>query len=572
MAAQVIDQPLEGVKSSQQHIVVEPEQQEEQEIAEEEDLNNTQDSSKVEPEVESSSNDSSNDSSSNDMPPAPTTDESPPEAYSSISVNEQNQAIKLTISLNKRQRESSSSESPTKQQQSTSEVVNDTSAPPPQPAVSSIENKEAESHHSSLNGDSSSEHETKPAKEVCERVVIEPEVVSETAPVEPTPVEITTTEAVTNEDKPTDVAPPKTTKNAPSREKLLSRSRSQNEEEANHEQSGVTPLKKRRWGGSSASDAASVLKKGISSDKLKELIKDTVEANENNAKNHKVSADDTPPKADHQEGGEDKVGDDLTVEPPKDAPATIAVEGKNEVVDGADIKEPKPAARKLSLEKVEEPKLAAPQQPPPPAKNPVSNVLFVTGLVRPYTMPQLKKLLTSEGGAIDESKFWIDRIKSKCYAVYESSEEAVKVREALHDLKWPQSSPKNLCIEFATLEDVERCLHPENYQNQTNSKSNEEKRNEPTASALKTSKYDAHGSEAKLSKTDKPSDSASSARKPVREWDKDKFESAKDHSNQVVIRNEHYREKDEADLKRARSKREHSPRTRGKYLCLHVLI
>lgn len=59
--------------------------------------------------------------------------------------------------------------------------------------------------------------------------------------------------------------------------------------------------------------------------------------------------------------------------------------------------------------------------PPSPAKNPTSSVLFITNLVRPFTLKQLKELL-ERTGKIKENCFWTDRIKSKCYVEYEKVE------------------------------------------------------------------------------------------------------------------------------------------------------
>jgi len=56
------------------------------------------------------------------------------------------------------------------------------------------------------------------------------------------------------------------------------------------------------------------------------------------------------------------------------------------------------------------------QRSPSPARRPSSNVVHVTGLVRPYTIGQLKELLGRTGKLIDDG-FWIDSIKSHCYAV-----------------------------------------------------------------------------------------------------------------------------------------------------------
>lgn len=65
---------------------------------------------------------------------------------------------------------------------------------------------------------------------------------------------------------------------------------------------------------------------------------------------------------------------------------------------------------------------AANMKPPPsPAKHPVSEILYITNLVRPFTVKQLRELL-ERTGKIKEDGFWTDRIKSKCYAVYENLE------------------------------------------------------------------------------------------------------------------------------------------------------
>lgn len=51
-----------------------------------------------------------------------------------------------------------------------------------------------------------------------------------------------------------------------------------------------------------------------------------------------------------------------------------------------------------------------------PARRPPSNVVHVTGLVRPFTLGQLKELLGRTGTLVEDG-FWIDSIKSHCYVV-----------------------------------------------------------------------------------------------------------------------------------------------------------
>ena len=56
-----------------------------------------------------------------------------------------------------------------------------------------------------------------------------------------------------------------------------------------------------------------------------------------------------------------------------------------------------------------------------PPRNPVTNVLFISNLVRPFTIKQLKDLLSRTGVIVDNG-FWTDKIKSKCYVQYETAE------------------------------------------------------------------------------------------------------------------------------------------------------
>ncbi|KAK9737241.1 RNSP1-SAP18 binding (RSB) motif [Popillia japonica] len=97
--------------------------------------------------------------------------------------------------------------------------------------------------------------------------------------------------------------------------------------------------------------------------------------------------------------------------------------------------------------------------PPSPAKNPVTSVLFITNLVRPFTLKQLKELL-ERTGTIKENCFWTDRIKSKCYVQYENIEDAEATRNALHGVHWPIGNGKKLMIDYGTEEDLDNARNP----------------------------------------------------------------------------------------------------------------
>lgn len=60
-------------------------------------------------------------------------------------------------------------------------------------------------------------------------------------------------------------------------------------------------------------------------------------------------------------------------------------------------------------------------RPPSPPKSSPSCILYITNLVRPFTMLQLRGLL-SRTGKIVENGFWMDKIKSKCYVKFETEE------------------------------------------------------------------------------------------------------------------------------------------------------
>ncbi|XP_037642249.1 apoptotic chromatin condensation inducer in the nucleus isoform X2 [Sebastes umbrosus] len=101
---------------------------------------------------------------------------------------------------------------------------------------------------------------------------------------------------------------------------------------------------------------------------------------------------------------------------------------------------------------IDDPVRSAKQPSPPRGK--VSNIVHICNLVRPFTLGQLKELLSRTGTLVEEG-FWIDKIKSHCYVTYCSSEEAVATRAALHGVKWPQSNPKVLSVEFCQQDELD---------------------------------------------------------------------------------------------------------------------
>lgn len=102
---------------------------------------------------------------------------------------------------------------------------------------------------------------------------------------------------------------------------------------------------------------------------------------------------------------------------------------------------------------IDDPVRTASQQPSPPRRK-VSCIVHICNLVRPFTLGQLKELL-SRTGTLVHDHFWIDKIKSHCYATYSVVEEAVATRNSLHGVKWPQSNPKFLSVDFAEQDELD---------------------------------------------------------------------------------------------------------------------
>ncbi|CAF0956821.1 unnamed protein product [Didymodactylos carnosus] len=86
-----------------------------------------------------------------------------------------------------------------------------------------------------------------------------------------------------------------------------------------------------------------------------------------------------------------------------------------------------------------------------PSNQPPSKILYIRGLTRPFTVPQLKELLSRYGTLVD-GDFWVDKIKSQCFVTYDSLEEAQCARESLDGCRWPSSNPKTMVVRFAKLE------------------------------------------------------------------------------------------------------------------------
>ncbi|CAF4791607.1 unnamed protein product [Rotaria sp. Silwood1] len=85
---------------------------------------------------------------------------------------------------------------------------------------------------------------------------------------------------------------------------------------------------------------------------------------------------------------------------------------------------------------------------------PLSQILYIRGLTRPFSLLQLKELLRRYGTLVD-GQFWLDKIKSQCLVTYHTIEEAQNAREALDGCRWPLTNPKTLSVRFAQQNELE---------------------------------------------------------------------------------------------------------------------
>ncbi|KFM74689.1 Apoptotic chromatin condensation inducer in the nucleus, partial [Stegodyphus mimosarum] len=188
-----------------------------------------------------------------------------------------------------------------------------------------------------------------------------------------------------------------------------------------------------------------------------------------------------------------------------------------------------------------------------------SKIIFVQNLVRPFTLLQLKELLKQSGNLIEEH-FWIDKIKSKCFVMYETEEEAIKARNALNGTRWPVSNPKILSVEFATEDDIEY-----------HKRGSEPPKTvpEPTNQSVET--YEARNvhpveEHRKKERDRKKERERSKTRMPVREWDKDKISQDSPEKDSAINRESDSKAKSSEKRERKDSKRRPNEDTPAKLL------
>jgi len=81
--------------------------------------------------------------------------------------------------------------------------------------------------------------------------------------------------------------------------------------------------------------------------------------------------------------------------------------------------------------------------------------LFISNFVRPLTARQVNELLIQTGKVKDWA---MDSVKSRCYVIYETEQEAITTRNALHNLVWPPTNKAKLNVDFSNEVDAKKLI------------------------------------------------------------------------------------------------------------------
>lgn len=152
-----------------------------------------------------------------------------------------------------------------------------------------------------------------------------------------------------------------------------------------------------------------------------------------------------------------------------------------------------------------------------PPRNAVSRYLFICNLTRPFTVKALQNLL-SKFGSIKEDH-WIDKIKSKCIFEFDSEEHSQEARKELHGLRWPDSNPKTLVVDFSSFDEFNqyKLAEQENTSSASAKPASQEVTERVEPKPRSVDKYDVV-----LRSTNEEPNENEASKRHVREWDRDK--------------------------------------------------
>ncbi|OON13558.1 SAP domain protein [Opisthorchis viverrini] len=154
------------------------------------------------------------------------------------------------------------------------------------------------------------------------------------------------------------------------------------------------------------------------------------------------------PKSPVKPSSEDRSLSTAEVASPERAPVSVGSR-KSSPERNTSSKPPSPHKRKGPKETkavgylVESPERVEPCQP---AKHKPTNIVYIRSLVRPFTVDQLRQMISDRFGPVDE--IWLDRIKSSSLVRMNTLEAATKCREGLDGSRWPSMNPRVLRCDF----------------------------------------------------------------------------------------------------------------------------
>jgi len=86
-----------------------------------------------------------------------------------------------------------------------------------------------------------------------------------------------------------------------------------------------------------------------------------------------------------------------------------------------------------------------------------SRALRIDGFRRPFRLPDVKSLLEKYGSV---THMWMDKIRTHCYMMYKTEDEATRAKGEIHGLNWPEGSVKTLEVSFVTEDEAIEAARP----------------------------------------------------------------------------------------------------------------
>ena len=92
----------------------------------------------------------------------------------------------------------------------------------------------------------------------------------------------------------------------------------------------------------------------------------------------------------------------------------------------------------------------------------VSNIIHISGFLRPFTLHALKEMLHEYG---DFDNFWMDGIKTHCFVQFADIKHAEACRDSLDGRQWPAETGRTLMASFSTEEAFRSAVEEEEEKN-----------------------------------------------------------------------------------------------------------